>query len=49
VCRGSGESAAVEDPYADEAVGAARTRETHIVEELDVFREWVSTRQRHDV
>ena len=47
--RRSDESAAVEDPDANEAVGAACTREAHVVEELDVFREWVRAGQRDDV
>ena len=47
--RRSDESASVEDPDADETVGAACTWEAHIVEKLDVFRDWVRTGQRHDV
>ena len=47
--RRSDESATVEDPDADETVGAACTGEAHVVEKLDVFREWVRTGQRHDV
>ena len=47
--RRSDESASVEDPDADETVGAACTGEAHVVEELDVFREWVRTGQRDDV
>jgi hypothetical protein len=47
--RRGGESATVEDPYANKTVRGARAREAHVVEKVDVFRKWVGARQGYDV